>query len=278
MQDVCSVRANAAGRGIGASFAGCGGQSARAAASTSSTWPGHLHLAPDPGTVPVGVDQEGRAVDAHVCAAVHRLLAPDAVALDDVAALVREQHDAEAVLVAEPVVAFHAVLGDAEHHRVRRLEVGALRGEAQRLGGAARRCRPWDRSRARPCGRGSRPSRTSPPPSRGRVKSGAGWPASIVAMGGLLAIAGARYAAAGAASGKRPLWPARRAYTAAEPMRLDEFDFDLPEELIALRPARPRPAARLLVARAATRSPIRRWRGSATGWSRATCWSSTTPG
>jgi S-adenosylmethionine:tRNA ribosyltransferase-isomerase len=31
-------------------------------------------------------------------------------------------------------------------------------------------------------------------------------------------------------------------------MRLDEFDFDLPEELIALRPARPRPSSRLLVA------------------------------
>ncbi|SFE13109.1 tRNA preQ1(34) S-adenosylmethionine ribosyltransferase-isomerase QueA [Roseivivax sediminis] len=31
-------------------------------------------------------------------------------------------------------------------------------------------------------------------------------------------------------------------------MRLDEFDFDLPEELIATRPARPRSAARLLVA------------------------------
>lgn len=31
-------------------------------------------------------------------------------------------------------------------------------------------------------------------------------------------------------------------------MRTDEFDFDLPEELIALRPARPRRAARLLVA------------------------------
>jgi S-adenosylmethionine:tRNA ribosyltransferase-isomerase len=31
-------------------------------------------------------------------------------------------------------------------------------------------------------------------------------------------------------------------------MRLDEFDFDLPEALIALRPARPRRAARLLVA------------------------------
>ncbi|HEX7776873.1 MAG TPA: tRNA preQ1(34) S-adenosylmethionine ribosyltransferase-isomerase QueA [Parvibaculum sp.] len=30
-------------------------------------------------------------------------------------------------------------------------------------------------------------------------------------------------------------------------MRVDEFDFDLPEELIALRPARPRDAARMLV-------------------------------
>jgi S-adenosylmethionine:tRNA ribosyltransferase-isomerase len=31
-------------------------------------------------------------------------------------------------------------------------------------------------------------------------------------------------------------------------MRLDDFDYDLPEDLIALRPARPRPASRLLVA------------------------------
>ncbi len=34
-------------------------------------------------------------------------------------------------------------------------------------------------------------------------------------------------------------------------MRLDEFDFDLPEELIATRPVRPRSAARLLLARGA---------------------------
>ena len=34
-------------------------------------------------------------------------------------------------------------------------------------------------------------------------------------------------------------------------MRLSEFDFDLPEELIATRPARPRPSARLLVAEGA---------------------------
>ena len=35
-------------------------------------------------------------------------------------------------------------------------------------------------------------------------------------------------------------------------MRLDDFDYALPEELIALRPARPRPASRLLVATPAT--------------------------
>jgi S-adenosylmethionine:tRNA ribosyltransferase-isomerase len=32
-------------------------------------------------------------------------------------------------------------------------------------------------------------------------------------------------------------------------MKLSDFDFDLPERLIALRPARPRPASRMLVAR-----------------------------
>src|ERR1700686_1155991 len=32
-------------------------------------------------------------------------------------------------------------------------------------------------------------------------------------------------------------------------MRVEVFDFDLPEELIAMRPARPRDAARLLVVR-----------------------------
>jgi S-adenosylmethionine:tRNA ribosyltransferase-isomerase len=33
-------------------------------------------------------------------------------------------------------------------------------------------------------------------------------------------------------------------------MKLSEFDFDLPEALIAVRPARPRSSSRLLVARA----------------------------
>ena len=32
------------------------------------------------------------------------------------------------------------------------------------------------------------------------------------------------------------------------PVKLSDFDFDLPEELIALRPVKPRPTARMLVA------------------------------
>ena len=35
-------------------------------------------------------------------------------------------------------------------------------------------------------------------------------------------------------------------------MKLSEFDFDLPERLIATRPARPRTSAKLLVAEGAT--------------------------
>jgi S-adenosylmethionine:tRNA ribosyltransferase-isomerase len=53
---------------------------------------------------------------------------------------------------------------------------------------------------------------------------------------------------AAAASAKPPVaGAAPRAYSAGD-MRLDEFDYQLPDELIALRPARPRPTSRLLVA------------------------------
>ena len=41
----------------------------------------------------------------------------------------------------------------------------------------------------------------------------------------------------------------QKIYGTARRMKLSDFDFDLPEELIALRPASPRPASRLLVAR-----------------------------
>jgi hypothetical protein len=60
-------------------------------------------------------------------------------------------------------------------------------------------------------------------------------------------------------------------------MRVDLFDFELPPERIALRPARPRDAARLLLV------PGRRLRGPGVRdlprcCARATCWCSTTPG
>ena len=42
----------------------------------------------------------------------------------------------------------------------------------------------------------------------------------------------------------------------ASAVRVAEFDFDLPEELIALRPASPRDAARLLVVDASAEPPI----------------------
>ena len=51
-------------------------------------------------------------------------------------------------------------------------------------------------------------------------------------------------------------------------MKLDDFDFDLPEDLIATRPARPRSARRGCWWPRATRSPMRRSPISGT-WLRA---------
>jgi S-adenosylmethionine:tRNA-ribosyltransferase-isomerase (queuine synthetase) len=63
--------------------------------------------------------------------------------------------------------------------------------------------------------------------------------------------------------------------TASRALTPDDFDFALPEELIALRPARPRRAARLLVAQGdaiadSTVADLGDW------LRRGTCWSSTT--
>src|SRR5512134_1726664 len=44
-------------------------------------------------------------------------------------------------------------------------------------------------------------------------------------------------------------WRLKRLPAIARVMNVADFDFDLPDDLIALRPARPRDAARLLVVR-----------------------------
>src|SRR5215217_9499513 len=75
---------------------------------------GDLHLAPDPADDAVAVDQPGRAVDAHIFAAVELLLDPGPVALDDVALGVGAEFDGQAVFGPELPVLGGRVLGDPD--------------------------------------------------------------------------------------------------------------------------------------------------------------------
>ena len=52
-------------------------------ASTASAWPATFTFAPDFGDPAVRVDQEGRALHAHVAAAVHAFFLPDAIGFED---------------------------------------------------------------------------------------------------------------------------------------------------------------------------------------------------
>src|SRR5215218_1411744 len=98
---------------------------------------GHLHLRPDLRDPPGPVDEDGRALDPHVFAAVHALLGPDAVGLKHVLRLVRGEGEVEPVLGAELVVAPEAVRGDADHLRAGVREGAAERVEVLRLERAA---------------------------------------------------------------------------------------------------------------------------------------------
>src|SRR3546814_6689247 len=70
---------------------------------------GHLHLAPDTSHRAGAVDQEGRALDAHIFPAIHALLDPGAVSLADLALLVRGEGEGQVVLGLELVVLRDAV-------------------------------------------------------------------------------------------------------------------------------------------------------------------------
>src|SRR5919204_2208352 len=67
------------------------------------------------GESPVGVDHEGRALDAHELLAVHVPLSPDAVVLRDAMVAVGEQRERQVVLPLEALVGALVVGADAEH-------------------------------------------------------------------------------------------------------------------------------------------------------------------
>ena len=98
-----------------------------------------LHLAPDPGDLAGFVDQEGRALDAHVGASVHALFDPDAVGSAGRLVLVGGQGHLQLMLGLELVVLGGAVGGHADDRRVGAIELGFVGGEVDGFAGAAGR-------------------------------------------------------------------------------------------------------------------------------------------
>ena len=148
-----------------------------ACARTSAGVAVGLDLVPGVGDRAVGIDQERRALDAHVLPAVVLLERPGAVGRRDRVILVRQQGERQVELLAEAAVAVGAVRADPP-------DVGALGpGSARRGRGTgrprscSRRCRPRGRSRRPSSGRAGRPAGGSPPCSSGRATSGARSPA-----------------------------------------------------------------------------------------------------
>ena len=180
---------------------------------------------------------------------------------------------AEAVLVAEPVVALHAVLGDADDGGVR----PPRSRRAAAVKSSASGCSPGvvlrievEHELAR---RGSPRARASPPPSRGRVKSGTGWPASIAAwrlLRGSAALRMTRRRAGGKAASVAALPRGPSPIPAGCRCASTTSTTHLPEELIALRPGAAAPGVAPAGRRPGDASTTRPSRGSATGWSPAT--------
>src|SRR5262249_41363876 len=85
---------------------------------------------------PVRPDHERAALDAHVLAAVHGLLDPDPVRLGNGVVRVRQQHEAEPVLVAEADVARDRVGAHADHAGTAGVILGHQVAELARLDGA----------------------------------------------------------------------------------------------------------------------------------------------
>src|SRR5262249_25505981 len=91
-----------------------------------------LDLRPDGGDPALRVDHVRHAVDAHVLAAIERLLAPDLVGLQDLLVRVGDQRERQVVLFGELLVRRLAVRGDAEDRDLAPAEGGP--SVAQRAG------------------------------------------------------------------------------------------------------------------------------------------------
>ncbi len=83
--------------------------------------------------LPLGVDDEGRALDAHVLLAREALLDPDAVPLRDRVILVGEERERELVLVAELRMRCLVVRAHAEDDRAGLLELAPRVADAAGL-------------------------------------------------------------------------------------------------------------------------------------------------
>src|SRR5258708_15752503 len=98
-----------------------------------------LDLGPEAADDALVVDQHGRALDAHVFAAIHALLHPDAVFLADLPALVRGEGEGQRIFLLELVMRAHRISGDADDRRFRLREIGHGVAKPASLGGTARR-------------------------------------------------------------------------------------------------------------------------------------------
>ena len=91
----------------------------------------------------LGIDDEGRALDAHVLLAVHGLLDPGAVEVGNRVVGVGEQGEVEPVLAGELRDRLDRVRRDADHPGAGGLVVGAAVADAAGLGRASPRVGPW---------------------------------------------------------------------------------------------------------------------------------------
>lgn len=88
-----------------------------------------LHLRPDPGDSAFGVDEHGRALDAHIGAAIHAFFLPDPIGLQRLEAFVGGERNAKLVLPDEGIVLLNGIGRKADESDAGRLEIRSCGGK-----------------------------------------------------------------------------------------------------------------------------------------------------